>query len=215
MPPGASSCWLSWPRWKMTDLLTAPLPAVWQGRRIDPDFRHMVRLSNAYAHGRLDGEHPKEALAIMERFYHKPVPPEQLPDAYGCMVDFYRAGEQAAAGASDQPDSTPASPPAFDYQCDAGYIVAAFQQAYGIDLTREKLHWFRFRALFAALPEETLMAKIMSWRTMDLSEYEGSMRAHYADLQERFALPPELRGGAARVVSVEEHDAAFLARFRH
>lgn len=67
----------------------------------------MVRLSNAYAHGRLDGEHPEEALAIMERFYHKPVPPEQLPDAYGCMVDFYRAGEQAAAGTSDQPDSTP------------------------------------------------------------------------------------------------------------
>ncbi len=70
----------------------------------------MVRLSNAYAHGRLDGEHPEEALAIMERFYHKPVPPEQLPDAYGCMVDFYRAGEQAAAGASDQPDSTPRKP---------------------------------------------------------------------------------------------------------
>ena len=34
------------------------------------------------------------------------------------------------------------------------------------------------------------------------------MRAHYADLQERFALPAELRGGAARVVSVEEHDAS-------
>ena len=175
----------------------------------------MVRLSNAYAHGRLDGEHPEEALAIMERFYREPVPKEQTPDAYARMVDFYRAGEQAAAGASDKPDSAPTSPPAFDYQCDAGYIVAAFQQAYSIDLTHERVHWFRFRALFAALPEETLMAKIMSWRTMDLSEYEGSMRAHYAELQERFALPPELRGGAARVVSVEEHDAAFLARFRH
>lgn len=88
MPPAASSCWLSWQRWKMADLLTAHLPDSWHGRRIDPDFRHMVRLSNAYAHGRLDGEHPEEALAIMERFYHKPVPPEQLPDAYGCMVDF-------------------------------------------------------------------------------------------------------------------------------
>lgn len=51
--------------------------------------------------------------------------------------------------------------------------MAAFQQAYGIDLTREKVHWFRFRALFAALPEDTLIAKIMSWRTMDLSEYEA------------------------------------------
>ena len=59
------------------------------------------------------------------------------------------------------------------------------------------------------------MAKIMGWRTMDLSDYEGAIRDHYADLQERFALPPELRGGAGRVLSVEEHDAAFLARFKH
>ena len=40
------------------------------------------------------------------------------------------------------------------------------------------------------------------------------MTGRSSDLQERFALPAELRGGAARVVSVEEHDAAFLARFR-
>jgi hypothetical protein len=198
----------------MSDLLTDALPTVWHGRRIDPDFRHMVRLSNAYSHGKLEKD-PTEALSIMKRFYREPVLYEQTPDAYSQMVDFYRAGEQAAAGTSYQPDSTPASPPAFDYQCDAGYIVAAFQQAYGIDLTCEKVHWFRFRALFAALPEETLMAKIMSWRTMDLSEYEGSMRAHYADLQERFALPASLRGGAAVAQTVAEHDAAFLARFRH
>ena len=214
MPPGASSCWLSWQRWKMADLLTAHLPDSWHGRRIDPDFRHMVRLSNAYAHGRLDGEHPEEALAIMERFYHKPVPPEQLPDAYGCMVDFYRAGEQAAAGTASEPDNGQEKPPAFDYQCDAGYIVAAFQQAYGIDLTCEKVHWFRFRALFAALPEDTLMAKIMGWRSADLADYEGSMREHYAALKERFALPASLRGGAAVAQTVAEHDAAFLARFR-
>ena len=171
----------------MSDLLTDALPTVWHGRAIDPDFRHMVWLSNAQA--------------CMEAYQH--------------LIEFCIAGEQAAEPTASAATSGPEKPPAFDYQCDAGYIVAAFQQAYGIDLTREKMHWFRFRALFAALPEETLMAKIMSWRTMDLSEYEGSMRAHYADLQERFALPAELRGGAARVVSVEEHDAAFLARFRH
>lgn len=33
-------------------------------------------------------------------------------------------------------------------------------------------------------------------------------------LKERFALPPELRGGAAVAQTVAEHDAAFLARFR-
>lgn len=198
----------------MADLLTAPLPNSWYGKDIDPDFRHMVRLSNAYTHGKLEKD-PTEALIIMEYFYHDSVPDTDAARAYKYMIEFFRAGEQAAAGVGNESDNGPAKPPAFDYQCDAPYIVAAFQQAYGIDLTREKVHWFRFRALFAALPEDTLMAKIMSWRTMDLTEYEGSMRDHYAELQERFALPPELRGGAARVVSVEEHDAAFLARFRH
>lgn len=76
------------------------------------------------------------------------------------------------------------------------------------------MHWFRFRALFAALPEDTLMAKIMGWRSADLADYEGSMLEHYAELKERFALPPELRGGAAVAQTVAEHDAAFLARFR-
>lgn len=199
----------------MSDLLTDALPTVWHGRRIDPDFRHMVRLSSAYSHGEVEADPVGFALQLCGQFYTERFSPSDLQEKYSWLIEFYRAGEQTAAGTSDQPDSAPASPPAFDYQCDAGYIVAAFQQAYGIDLTREKVHWFRFRALFAALPEDTLMAKIMSWRTMDLSEYEGSMRAHYADLQERFALPAELRGGAARVVSVEEHDAAFLARFRH
>lgn len=35
----------------MTDLLTDTLPTVWHGRHIDPDFRHMVWLSNVYRRG--------------------------------------------------------------------------------------------------------------------------------------------------------------------
>ena len=199
----------------MSDLLTDALPTVWHGQKIDPDFRHMVRLSSAYSHGEIDADPVAFALQLCGQFYTECFSPDDLQEKYSWLIEFYRAGEQAAEPTAGTSASGPDKGPAFDYRCDAPYIVAAFQQAYGIDLTREKLHWFRFRALFAALPEETLMAKIMSWRTMDLSEYEGSMRDHYADLQERFALPPELRGGAARVVSVEEHDAAFLARFRH
>lgn len=199
----------------MTDLLTDALPAVWHGRRIDPDFRHMVRLSSAYSHGEVEADPVVFALQLCGQFYTERFSPSDLQEKYSWLIEFYRAGEQAAEPTAGAAASGTDKGPAFDYRCDAPYIVAAFQQAYGIDLTREKLHWFRFRALFAALPEETLMAKIMGWRTMDLSEYEGSMRDRYADLQERFALPPELRGGAARVVSVEEHDAAFLARFRH
>ena len=199
----------------MTDLLTDALPAVWHGRRIDPDFRHMVRLSAAYSHGEVETDPVAFAMQLCEQFYAERFSPSDLQEKYSWLIEFYRAGEQAAEPTANTAASGPDTGPAFDYRCDAPYIVAAFQQAYGIDLTREKLHWFRFRALFAALPEDTLMAKIMSWRTLDLDDYDGKMREHYADLKERFALPAALRGGAAVAQTVAEHDAAFLARFRH
>lgn len=198
----------------MTDLLTDALPAVWHGRRIDPDFRHMVRLSAAYSHGEVETDPVAFAMQLCEQFYAERFSPSDLQEKYSWLIEFYRAGEQAAEPTANTAASRPDTGPAFDYRCDAPYIVAAFQQAYGIDLTTAKLHWFRFRALFAALPEDTLMAKIMSWRTMDLDDYDGKMREHYADLKERFALPAALRGGAAVAQTVAEHDAAFLARFR-
>lgn len=199
----------------MTDLLTESLPTVWHGQAIDPDFRHMVRLSAAYSHGEVEADPVTFALQLCGQFYTERFSPSDLQEKYSWLIEFYRAGEQAAEPTANTAASRPDTGPAFDYRCDAPYIVAAFQQAYGIDLTTAKLHWFRFRALFAALPEDTLMAKIINWRTLDLADYEGSMREHYAALKERFALPASLRGGAAVAQTVAEHDAAFLARFRH
>ena len=154
------------------------------------------------------------ARQLCQQFYTGIHIPRVFVELWQGVIDFYLAGEQAAEPAAAKPASRPDTGPAFDYRCDAPYIVAAFQQAYGIDLTTAKLHWFRFRALFAALPEDTLMAKIINWRTLDLADYEGSMREHYTALKERFALPAALRGGAAVAQTVAEHDAAFLARFR-
>ena len=195
----------------MADLLTATLPTVWQGRRIDPDFRYMVRLSSAYAHGELDGDHPETALAIMAQFYREPVLQEQSVAAYSSMIDFYRAGEQALGGSDDGP-SEPAASPAFDYRCDAPYIVAAFQQAYGIDLTADKVHWWRFKALLHALPPETPLGKIVEIRGKDTSDMDRADRDYYETLKERFALPDGLKG-VKRNETLQEHEDAFLDRF--
>lgn len=77
---------------------------------------------------------------------------------------------------------------AVDYVLDGDYIVAAFQQAYGIDLTScDYMHWHRFKALFTGLPDETRMAKIMGYRTWTKSDrkYEDEMRENRA----RWTLP--------------------------
>lgn len=195
----------------MRDILLEPLPTEWEGRAIDPDFRHMVWLSNQYLRGRAKADPQGMAQEAVRRFYRDPVPPLEVPASFQAMLRFFTSGTETASSGKGSGGTATVS---FDYAFDADYIVAAFQQAYGIDLTTAKLHWFRFRALFAALPEDTFMAKIINWRTLDLADYEGSMREHYAALKERFALPPELRGGAAVAQTVAEHDAAFLARFR-
>ena len=48
-----------------------------------------------------------------------------------------------------------------DFIQDAGLIRAAFRQAYGIDLYRDRLHWIEFTELMNALPEGSRYAEVV------------------------------------------------------
>lgn len=74
-----------------------------------------------------------------------------------------------------------------DYILDGDYIVAAFQQAYGIDLTKEDMHWHRFKALLVSLPEQTLMSKIISYRGWIKKKYDHD--ADMRKLRQEWTLP--------------------------
>lgn len=75
-----------------------------------------------------------------------------------------------------------------DYILDGDYIVAAFQQAYGIDLTSiEYMHWHRFIALMNGLPDDTKLSHIISYRG-----YRKSNKKHeqqMAELKSKWRLP--------------------------
>ncbi len=199
----------------MADLLLNALPeTMWEGRKINADFRPMVWLANQYLRGAAEKDPLGFTLGAFRRFYGEEIPAPQSADAFQSMLRFYAGGEAATPEARRSTAAGSCDAVAFDYASDASYIVAAFQQAYGIDLTREKVHWWRFRALFLGLPEDTLMHKIMHWRTADLTAMSPEERRFYEERRELFALPQGLKGGAPRAVSVAEHDAAFLARFQ-
>lgn len=51
-----------------------------------------------------------------------------------------------------------------DFIQDAGLIRAAFRQAYGIDLYRDKLHWIEFTELLNAIPEGSRYAEVVGIR---------------------------------------------------
>lgn len=78
-----------------------------------------------------------------------------------------------------------------DYTQDAGLIRAAFRQAYQIDLTRAKMSWFLFRDLLSALPEDTLLSRVMGWRAADIPRITPRNREQVArliQLQNAYAL---------------------------
>lgn len=53
---------------------------------------------------------------------------------------------------------------ATDFVQDAGLIRAAFRQAYGIDLYRDKLHWIEFTELLNAIPEGSRYSEVVGIR---------------------------------------------------
>lgn len=196
----------------MADILLDNLPRTWAGRPIDWDFRPMVWFNGQYLRLPEDEKGlPELAWETMRRFYRVAVPPEEEVDAFKALVAFYTAGPQEVA---DRPGSSRTEELALDYVTDGPAIVAAFQQAYGIDLTRARLHWWRFKALMSNLPEETQLVKIIGFRTADLAQFQGEERERRAELKERFALPAALRKGGGRIVTLQDRNEAFAARFR-
>lgn len=196
----------------MTDLLTDALPTTWEGRRIDPDFRHMVWLLNTYRRAETDEEKVQLMRDAAERFFAEPVSDPQLPDAFASLMRFFRGCADDAPGGEPPEADAGAGEITLDYHCDAAYVLGAFQQAYGIDLTTDKVHWWRFKALLHALPPETPLGKIVEIRGKDTSGMDRANRDYYETLKERFALPDGLKG-VKRNETLQEHEDAFLDRF--
>lgn len=90
------------------------------------------------------------------------------------------------------PHGMPRQERAFDWLLDSDYLVAAFQQAYGIDLTSTDMHWHRFLALWRGLPGDTKLAEIIGHRTW--RKTNRSPDAVRAELRDRWSLPAEQDG---------------------
>lgn len=81
-----------------------------------------------------------------------------------------------------------------DFEADSEYIYASFQQAYGIDLLKErgKLQWKQFCELLDGLPEKTKLREVMRIRAMEVPEptrYNQKERQNIMELKAYYALP--------------------------
>lgn len=78
-----------------------------------------------------------------------------------------------------------------DFIIDGSFIVASFQQAYGIDLTSCDMHWHRFCALLDGLPDDTKLSKIMGYRGYDPADEKRKHSELMMEQKRRWELPSE------------------------
>lgn len=76
------------------------------------------------------------------------------------------ATEKARAILFSEPERESGGPRVLDFRQDAELILAAFRQAYGIDLFHEhgRLHWLEFLALLSGIPQNTRLSEVMEIR---------------------------------------------------
>lgn len=136
----------------------------------------------------------QKAITMLDLYFGQSIP-NDIEGAFDAIIWFYRGGDEPEQeqqeAESEQPTPPIRAQRVYDYDIDAPLIYAAFQSQYGIDLNAiEYLHWWKFLALFQSLHEDELIAKIIGYRSADLSKIKDKdTRNRYAALKRRYALP--------------------------
>ena len=116
--------------------------------RLDFDFRNVLRMMD---------ELDRDEVMPEARSYN----------ALKCLTNRPRNVEkvlQAVKGLLFEQKPKKDAKKVTDFVQDAGMIRAAFRQAYGIDLYRDKLHWLEFSELLNAIPEGSRYTEVIGIR---------------------------------------------------
>ena len=153
--------------------------------KIDTSFRTGIIFEEMLSDPELPDE--DKLLTMLELYYPGIVFDETtIREAIEKIFWFYRCGSEPR----QTPGGDEGGETVFSYEYDADYIYAGFMSAYRIDLAKETLHWWQFRALFRSLPEDTQIMKIIGYRSMKISpKLSKEQKEHYKRMKRMYALP--------------------------
>lgn len=155
------------------------VPIEWDGCPVNTDFRQPLRFFRCVADKSLTNE--EKAEFTIRLFFDLRKLPKKSEELWG-FIQFFVSGGNTE---ENEPGKK-----LFDFEVDAGKILAAFWQTYGIDLSVEKMHWWVFLELFRALPDNTMFAKAIDIRGREVPK-GGDPKAWYALLRAKRALSLE------------------------
>lgn len=167
------------------NLLTEPLPTEYKGYKINTDFRVGIKITSILE----NADNVEDFMDdIIDLLWGNGVPTTLSEDGL-VIVDYdliqetilwFRCGGnpvfEMRKAKRRQTKQSELTETAYDFEEDSGYILAAFIQQYGIDLTETNMHWFKFLALFKALTDNAF-TKLQELRTLDTKDMHGKQLA--------------------------------------
>lgn len=133
-----------------------------------------------------------EKLMLALELYYDNIP-ENLSEAVEKLLWFYKCGKEDDIGNSKNAENNNSKKAdnIYSFEYDDDYIYSAFLDQYGIDLQDiEHLHWWKFKAMFKSLKDDNLISKIMSYRSVKISnDMSDNDKKYYREMKEIYALP--------------------------
>lgn len=152
---------------------------------INFDFRIGVMFEQLMLDKSIDQE---DKLFHALHLYYGDDIPRNVDEAVAALMWFYHCGEDDDSVAKRAHKA--AEKRLYDYDFDAPYIYSAFMEQYGIDLQDTSLHWWKFRAMFKSLRDDTEFRKIMGYRAVQItSSMTQSQKDFYNKMKQEYALP--------------------------
>ena len=164
----------------LTEVLPDYLVVSGKKCKIRTDFKTWLKFSEIISKN--DNETEKTIKILTLIFFELP---PNLREALVAVGEFYSKEQKTSTKKGNSKNKA-----VFDFEYDADLIYAAFMQQYRIDLCESDMHWWKFKALFNGLSEDTHFTKIVQYRGMDLSKIKDKeTRAQYMKIKSAYRLP--------------------------
>lgn len=166
--------------------------------KIRADFRISILFEMMMQDEELSDE--EKLLKALELYY--PIIPDNVEEAIDKIKWFYRCGKDIVKSNNKIHSE---SIKIYDYEYDDDYIYSAFLNQYNIDLQDIKhLHWWKFKAMFKSLNEDTKIVKIMQYRSIDLSKIKDKeQNTYYRNMKKLYEIPRSM-GEVEKIRAIEE-----------
>ena len=163
----------------LTDRLPDSVTVSGVSYRIRTDFRRWILMLDLFDRCRNCSPMRLDTLTAAKCAVHIVMPEYgenndlSAPTLIGLLEEFVRFAYSARpldTGNTRAGDVSGRDSRVFDFSCDAELILSSFLREYGIDLTRENLHWWRFLALLRSLPSDSDFMRVVRLRLCDTTK---------------------------------------------